>query len=627
MTSVTQIFRRLLPTFLILPLLATLAGCGAGTATQLVAGRLAFVGEAHGGVQPVSGAIVQLFSVGTGGNGSLAADILVHPLATGTDGSFNVTSDYTCSSPNEQLYLVVRGGNPGLQGNVSNPALVLLSALGSCTNLLNNPNAFVYVNEVSTVAAVYTLAPFMSSYDHVGASATNIVGLNNAFLNAQLLANTSNGEAAALASNLVIEQAKLYALANAIVPCVNSDGSACGFLFSAATQKGGIAPTNTVSALVNIIKHPGSNVAAVFNLIGPTPPYPGALKKAPNDWTMSLTVTGGGLFEPTALSVDKAGNVWVANFGGGTSAGPNPQGVVAYSPQGIPFSGTPFASNQALEEVFGLTLDRNGDVWTTAEENVAHGSTKGSIAKLAGSESSAPGAFLGTFIDNSLEYPESIASDPSNGNILVANYAGNTATIFDSNGNFLKNVGAGYSVFPIGITSDGAGGVWLANEGYYTLTHIKADGSVQVPRCCSEPYTVALDPDGDVWATNFIEMNGGYTVSEVGKDGTVLIPGVAVPGLNTPGRGAMDAGGQFWVLNYHDSTFLGIAGNHSTLPVGSPLSPMALGRDAMMVEPFGIATDPSGNLWVTNRVENSLVMFFGLATPTATPSLAAPEAP
>ena len=122
-------------------------------------------------------------------------------------------------------------------------------------------------------------------------------------------------------------------------------------------------------------------------------------------------------------------------------------------------------------------------------------------------------------------------------------------------------------------------------------------------------------------------MNGSYTVSEVGSSGTVLIPGVAVPGLNTPGRGVVDAGGQFWVLNYHDNTFLGVAGNHSTVPVGTGLSPIALGRDAGMVEPFGIAPDPSGNLWVSNRVGNNLVMFFGMAVPTATPTLAVPVAP
>ena len=629
MTTLKQLVHRLLPVVLALPVAATFVGCGAGVVTTAAPGTLNITGRVHGGVQPVSGATVELFSVGMNGNGSQATDILQHPVVTAADSSFNISSDYTCASPNEQLYLVVRGGNPGLIGNVNNPALVMLSALGSCTNLLNNPNSFIYVNEVSTVAAVYALAPFMTAYDHVGASATNVSGLNNAFLNAGLLANASNGTAATLASNLAIERAKLYSLADAVVPCVNSNGSACTFLFAAATPKGGTAPTDVVGALLNIVHHPGENVAAVFDLISPTPPFAVSLKNAPNDWTMSLTITGGGLYEPTALGLDRSGNVWVANFGGGPtpySTVPYSPGVVAYSPQGTPFSSTPFVPTQT-SEVYGLTLDRNGDVWVTNEENISHDGTMGSITKLGGADSGAPGAYLGTFYDDTLDFPESIASDPATGNILVANYAGNTATYYDITGHYLKNVGAYSAAFPVGIAADGNGGVWLANEGDYTITHVAEDGTVQRPKCCSEPYTVALEPDGNVWVTNFIATKGVYTISEVSPTGGVLISGAPVAGLNTPGRGAVDAAGQFWVLNYHDNTLLGIAGNHAAVAPATPLSPIALGRDANLVEPFSIAPDASGNLWVSNRGLNSLVMFFGLATPTSTPVMARPVAP
>lgn len=629
MTPSIQLVRRLLPTLFALPLVAALVGCGAGMVTQTTAGSLTIEGRVHGGVQPVSGATVELFSVGTGGNGTQAASILQHPVVTDANSHFSISSDYTCVSPTEQVYLAVRGGNPGLAGNANNPALLLLSALGSCSDLLNHPQAFIYVNEVSTVAAVYALAPFMTAYDHVGASATNTLGLANAFLNAQLLANTSNGQAAALAPNLAIEQSKLYALADAIVPCVNSNGSGCALLFAATTPKGGSAPTDVVGALLNIVKHPGNNVAQVFNLIGPAPPYPGALKQAPNDWTMSLTVTGGGLFEPTALSVDAGGNVWAANFGGSAPGqqGSNPMGVVAYSPQGVPFSGAPFAANKNLSEVYGLTLDPKGDVWVTSEENIQHGNTSGSISKLAGATSSTPGAFLGSFYDKFLDFPEAIAADPTTGNILVASYAGNTASIYDSTGNYLMNEGATYTNYPVAITSDGSGGLWMANLGYSTLTHIAANGSIQTPKCCYAPISTVLDPDGNVWTTNYVQVNGAYTVSEVDPNGAVLIEKMAVTGLNTPGRGVIDAGGQFWVLNYHDGTFLGISGNRGPVPVGTALSPVAFGRDAGLLEPYGIAADPSGNLWISNRAENSLVMFFGVAIPTATPVLARPVAP
>ena len=616
MKTAIQLVWRLRSLTLLFPLVAAMAGCGIGTVNQSSGGSLALTGNVHGGLQPVTGATIELFAAGTAGNGSQARNILTQPVATDANGSFSITGDYTCTSSTEQVYLVARGGNPGFQGNVNNTALVMLDALGSCVDLISNANAYIYVNEVSTAAAVYALPPFMTAYDHVGSSA-----------NAQLLASTSDGQAAALGSGLKIEQAKLYSLANVIASCVNTTGAgACSPLFSAATPSGVTAPTDTVGALLNIVRHPGNNIAAVFDLTPPIPPYPGGLTRAPSDWTMSLTVSGGGLYDPTGLGVDQYGNVWVANFGGpsATGSGSSPTGLVAFTPQGAPFPGTPFASNLQTE-VYGLALDRNGDVWMTSEENIAHNGTYGSIAKVQGASSGTPGAVLGQFYDNTLDFPESIAADP-NGTILVGNYASSTATTYDLKGNYLSNVGAGSMVFPDDLTSDGAGGVWVANQGDYSITHVPASGTPQKVTCCSEANTVALDPQGNVWVTNFGLVNSEYTFSVVSSAGAVLIRDQALPGLSTPGGAAVDAGGQFWVLNYHEDSFMGIAGESSGA-VGTGLSPIALGKDAGLIEPFSIAPDPSGNLWVSNSAQNSLVMFFGLATPTATPATPRPSVP
>ena len=629
MTTASHIVRRTLLFLSALPLAAvTLTGCGVDSVTQSATGTLGLSGHVHGGAQPVSGATVELYSVGRNGNGSQAINILTRPVTTDSNSYFSIASDYTCTSTDEQVYLVARGGNPGFSTPVDNKALVLLSALGSCTNLINNPNTTVWMNEVSTVAAVYALAPFMSAYDHTGASATNTAGITNAMLNAQLLSNVGNGEAASLASTLSVEQAKLYALADAIVPCVNSvGGNACTPLFTVATPPGGAVPTDVVGALLNIVRHPGNNVEGVFDLITPAPPYPATLTEAPSDWTMSLTVTGGGLYEPTALGVDASGNIWAANFGGPMPTGGNyPTGVVAYSPQGIPFNGTPFGP-ASMTEVYGLALDATGNAWITSEENISHDGTTGSIGKILGAGSSTPGAFLGPFSDDTLDYPESIASDPGSGTILVGNFAGSTITTYDLNGNFVRNAGAGSLVFPNSVTSDGAGGSWVANQGEFTITHLPATGSPQVIKCCSEPNTVALDPGGNVWVTNFGQTGGEYTISELSSSGAIVLQDQPVAGLSTPGGAVVDAGGQFWVLNYHSGSFIGVAGNSNSSPVGTALSPIVLGEDANLIEPYAIAADPSGNLWVSNRGMNSLVMFFGLATPTASPSAARPLAP
>ena len=618
---------------LLLPLTGALScvlvGCGAGAIDQTTTGRMLLSGHVHGGMQPVSGATIELFAVGTGGNGSQATSLLTAPVMTDAKSYFSIEGDYTCPSANAQVYLVARGGNPGFAGNVNNPALVLMSAVGSCADLMSNGNANVWMNEVTTAGAVYALAPFMTAYDHVGASATNATGVANAFLNAQLLSNTATGAAATLPANLTLEQSKLASLADAIAPCVNSDGGgSCALLFAATTPAGGTAPTDVTEALLNIVTHPGNNVSAVFQLIEPAAPFGPVLTKAPHDWTMSLTVTGGGLFEPTGLGVDAAGNAWAANFGGpATGGGNNPVGVVAFSPQGAPMNSTPLGASAGQTEAYGLALDRNGDVWVTSEENVSHGGTFGSVAKILGVNSGSLGTVAGQFSDNSLNFPQSIATDPrGNGTVLIGNFAGNSATVYDLSGNFVSNVGSGSAVFPADLVSDNAGGMWLANDDY-TLTHVLADGTATRVDCCDEAQTVALDPQGNVWVTNFGETGGGYSFSELSSSGAVLIQNQTVAGLSTPGGATVDAGGQMWVLNYHDGSFLGIAGNHAAVPVGTGLSPAALGKDAGLVEPYAVAPDASGDLWVSNRAKNSLVMFFGMATPTRTPATPVPAAP
>ena len=570
---------------------------------------------------------MQLFAVGAAGNGSVSTSLLTQAVTTDAGGGFSLVGDYACSSGNEQVYLVASGGNP-TQGETANAALVLASALGSCGDLQTS-NQKLVVNEVTTVAAGYALAPFMTAFDHVGASSTNQLGLQNAFLNAHLLADITTGQAATIASSLSVETGKLYALANALASCTASlGGAACNPLFAAATpgNGSGTAPTDTLTAVLDIVKNPGNNAAAVFNTQASAPPFTPTLQAAPHDWTMSLTVTGGGLFEPTALAIDKYGNVWATNYGGPASDGTNnPTGVVAYSPQGTPFTGTPFSDGQT--EAYGLTLDTNGDVWVTSEENVNHGNTTGSVAKLLGASSSTPGMLVNTFSDQTLYFPESIAADTANSTILIGNYASGTATIYDLNGNFLRNVGSGYSSYTIGVAADGAGGLWLANEGAQDVTHVAADGTTQNTTCCDGPGALAVDPQANVWVANTLPNGNSFTFSEVSSTGALRITEQSAGGLSTPGGAAIDAAGQFWVTNYYDGSFTEIAGNNANVPAGTGISPFAFGRDAALLQPFAIAPDASGNLWISNRVQNSLVMFFGLATPTATPAPPQPVAP
>ncbi len=70
-----------------------------------------------------------------------------------------------------QVYLVAKGGNPGLSGTVNNSSLAMMTALGSCGSIV--AGAAVVINEVTTVASVAALSAFYSTGGNVGTSATN----------------------------------------------------------------------------------------------------------------------------------------------------------------------------------------------------------------------------------------------------------------------------------------------------------------------------------------------------------------------------------------------------------------------------------------------------------------------
>ena len=615
-------------------------GCGMGTSAAPDPVPLTVNGRVHGGQQAVVGAQIQLYVAGSGGNGSASSPLLNTTVTSGVDGAFSITGDYSCPSSTAQVYLVATQGNPGLGSGGNNPALAMMAPLGSCGNL--TPTQFIWINEVTTVAAAWALAPFTQDISHIGASATNSRGLANAFLNAQLIANTATGTTATLASNLTTEPGKIYALADAVASCINSDGTTgCAPLFSAATPSGGSAPTNTWDALMNIVKNPGNNVAGVFSAIGPQPPFATTLTRAPKDWTLSLTVTGGGMFasptgsppdeSPESVAIDSQGNVWVGDHGGIVSA---------FSPQGTPLSATGFGSANATE-AYGLAVDANDNVWITLAEYVMHNGSRGSMEEIAGVSS---GSTLGTpsvFWDNSLDYPAAVAFD-SNGTLFIANYyvsggATNLATYNPTANTFSAITTPSDFGISVGVAVDTAHGVWLTSESGLSLTHLDASGNIGFSTdCCGATDAVAVDSAGMVWLADTQDNgadNSSGAVTLLGSDGTVMQDFITGGGVTNPSHIAIDAAQNVWVSNLHTNvknateTFSELAGSNSSSP-GTPLSPSTgYGLDAGLQSPYSLAIDPSGNIWITSTNSQSLVMFFGMAAPTKTPMPVTPQAP
>ncbi len=122
-------------------------------------------GRVHGGQQPVSGATIQLYAVGLTGDGSAALSLLSNQavLSDANGAAFTITGLYSCSG-STQVYLTATGGNPGL--GAVNPNIALMVALGPCSSLTSS--TFISVNELTTVAAVEALAPYMTAANAIG---------------------------------------------------------------------------------------------------------------------------------------------------------------------------------------------------------------------------------------------------------------------------------------------------------------------------------------------------------------------------------------------------------------------------------------------------------------------------
>jgi PKD repeat protein len=242
---------------------------------------VAITGLVYGGSTPIVGAHVYLLAANTTGYGGAGiaasssnasvsllsavetgtSDSVGAYVATGSNGGFSLTGDYTCTS-GQQLYLYVLSG--------TNAAAGLMAVVGSCP--ASGSNAItVTVNEVTTIAAAYAFAGFATDAMHVSSSGTAPaqLGIQDAFATAGSLTGLSTGTALALTpgGNGAVPQAEINTLANILANCINY-GSSCATLLATATADGtstGTKPTDTATAAINIAHNPGQILQAYMH--------------------------------------------------------------------------------------------------------------------------------------------------------------------------------------------------------------------------------------------------------------------------------------------------------------------------------------------------------------------------
>ncbi len=265
-----------------------LSGCGSGTVAgsgPLAVSAIQLQGTVRGGQQPIVGANIKLFAASVTGKGSAATSLLSSSVSTDAKGNFSLAGLFKCVSASDQVYVIATGGNTSSSPNVNHS---LMTALGKCGDLTSSTP--ISVNEVTTIASVYALAPYMNtgSYD-VAANSSDATALATAFTNVRTLANLATGTSVStstIGTTPVLN--KLNALSNSLASCIDSSNATpCGALVAAATPPSSTSvPTNTIAATLDIALNTNHNVTQIYTLSGSDSPFQPALSSAPPDWSL-----------------------------------------------------------------------------------------------------------------------------------------------------------------------------------------------------------------------------------------------------------------------------------------------------------------------------------------------------
>jgi len=343
---------------------AMLGALAATAAASSIAATLG--GQVQGGGAPIAGSTVTLFAAGTGAPRQLAQ------TKSGADGRFALTAP---APTDASLYLIAQGGQPTAKkaaGN--NPAIALMTVLGS------KPPAKVTINEMSTVAAVWTHNQFFDGAALSGPALSLGIAAGNvpSFVDLQT-GGWGTTIQDPLNSGQTPTMANFATLANALSSCVTQVAAdACGKLFAASTSPKGVVPANTLAAAHSIAQSPWYKPERVFALLEQYPvsqgnkmravPFMPYLSWAPSAWVLPLKFDGGGYRAGGKAMFDSQGNLWVGdNFTVGWQGQDSLwQGnATKFDPNGKPLSPitTGFTGGGMEGGTFGAAVDAKDNAW------------------------------------------------------------------------------------------------------------------------------------------------------------------------------------------------------------------------------------------------------------------------
>jgi DNA-binding beta-propeller fold protein YncE len=430
--------------------------------------------------------------------------------------------------------------------NGNDAVLYLIAAIGSEIKLATVPGKashrkHVVINEKSTVATAYAMAQFIAGDSISGKNP----GLSNAAAMLKSLVDITDGRVSSVLKRSpngmeTTAWADFNTLSNMLARCVNNP-SDCAQLFELSESPSDGLPTNTLQAMINIAHNPANNVRELLEYARKYPLYRPALKPqdpSPDAWVLALRFADREkvLDGPGLVVLDRFGNAWVNN---NYKNAKNPKFVCG--------------DNHVL--AFGPDGRelRGSPFGGGRHDGGIYGSGWGICIDPNDDIWIGNFGFTGSkcYLNGTEKWAELSSS--------VSQFSDQGRAISPSTPRKTPPYGGWRSpeanIFrPQGTVSDTYGNIWLANCGNSTVTKL-VNGSIDnafnfVPMdqegnpLLDRPFGAAIDPDNDFW----IVSNHNHKVVELDQDGNVLTV-LDSDDISLPMGIASDPSGNVWIAN------------------------------------------------------------------------------
>ena len=351
----------------------------------------------------------------------------------------------------------------------------------------------------------------------------------------------------------------------------------------------------------------------------------------------SLSATS--LDSPFYLSFDSSGNLWVEDFSNNrvlmypkASLGTNGAAATIVLGQPDLTHNSGGISATSLDFPRGLAFDSSGNLWVADHNNnrvlmypKASLGTNGAAATVELGQPSGGTAFTtgtantGGVSATSLNGPLGLTFD-SSGNLWVSDYSNSRVLMYPK----------------ANLVTGGAATIVLGEPDF---THNSGGTSATL---ISGSRGIAFDSSGNLWVIDGVNnrvlmypkanlVTGGAATVELGQpSGTAFTSktanngGLSATSLFNPFYLSFDSSGNLWVADHNNNRILmypkaslGTNGAAATVELGQPSGTAFTSNNAdngglsatSLYIPFGIAFDPSGNLWVGDQSNNRVLMY------------------